>query len=710
MYEEIINERKEKIAGFIKDKDYVPMSVKDIAFLLGVPLQDQVVLDDIINMLVKEGKAVITKKGKVMSPEGMNLIFGTFTGNARGFGFVTAEGFETDIFIPLPFINGAMHKDKVLCKIINQATGKRPEAEIVQVLEKGINTIIGTFQEVRKHTGFVIPDDKKISSDIFIPSGATKGAVTDHKVAVKVTKKAEEGKNPQGVVTEILGHKNDPGVDILSVVLKHELRTDYPQKVYKELESIADEVNPADIEGRKDLRGIQMVTIDGEDSKDLDDAVSLEILPNGNYKLGVHIADVSHYVREGTEIDNEALKRGTSVYLVDRVIPMLPHKLSNGICSLNPNVDRLTLSCIMEIDKSGNCVAHEVCASVINTDKRMTYTIVNDILSNESSQYIEEYSELVPMFKNMEVLSDILREKRLKRGAIEFGFAECKIILGDNGRPVDIKPYVRNKATSLIEEFMLICNETIAEEYFWLDIPFVYRNHEEPDSEKILKLSDFINKFGFHLKGASAHPKAIQKLLASVENTPEEMIISRFVLRSLKQARYAATNAGHFGLAAKYYSHFTSPIRRYPDLQIHRIIKQNITSGISESWASRLSKLLPEVCSLCSKNERIAEETEREVEDIKKAQYMSDKIGQIFSGIISSVTSWGIYVELPNTVEGMVSVNDMEDDYYIFDQDNMCFVGERSKKVYSLGDKVQVMLVKTNELDGKIDFVFANDH
>lgn len=707
MFDELMESRKNKIIDFINDKNYTPMNINDISFIFQVPDNERELLNDIVNGLLKEGKAVLTKKGKIMSPESMNLVYGIFTGHAKGFGFVAADKFEGDIFIPPTYTNGAMHKDKVLCRIISEsAGGKRREGEIVKVLERGIKVIIGTYEELRKGHGFVVPDDKKISGDIHISNGYNKGAVTGHKVVVKITKPAGEDKNPEGVITEILGHKNDPGVDILSIILKHELSIEFSEKVYKEMEKIQESVTVQDIADRTDLRNTAMVTIDGEDAKDLDDAVSLEILQNGNYKLGVHIADVSHYIKENTELDKEALERGTSVYLADRVIPMIPHKLSNGICSLNPNVDRLTLSCIMEINANGDVVNHTVCESVITTNRRMTYTIVNDILTNQDSEYMEEYKELVPMFRQMEDLSRILREKRIKRGAIEFGFAESKIIVDENGKPVDIKPYVRNRATSLIEEFMLVCNETIAEEYFWMELPFVYRTHEEPDPEKIQALSEFINKFGFHLKGS--HPKSIQKLLASVENKPEEIIISKVALRSLKQARYTVLNEGHFGLAAKYYCHFTSPIRRYPDLQIHRIIKRNITSGLTERDIEKLSKELPEVCKLCSRNERNAEETEREVDNVKKAQYMADKIGETFSGIISGVTSWGLYVELPNTVEGMVSINDLDDDYYIFDEKNMYYIGEHLKKTYSLGDKVQVTLKRVYIQEGKIDFVFSD--
>lgn len=706
--EELIQERKDKILAFIKDDNYKPMRVHDIALLLEVPISDRALFESIINELIKEGKIVLTKKEKVMFPEMLNIISGTFISNAKGFGFVSTENpFENDIFIAASNINGAMHRDKVFCKVLYD-NGRRPEGEIIKVLERGMNQIVGTFEQSGGF-GFVVPDDKKMAQDIFISRENSKGAVTGHKVVVKITKPPADRRNPEGKVVEILGHINDPGVDILSIIRQYDLPSDFPDNVYNQIEKISDEVVPEDIEGRKDLRNITMVTIDGEDAKDLDDAVSLDMLSNGNYKLGVHIADVTNYVRENTHLDKEAFKRGTSVYLVDRVIPMLPHKLSNGICSLNAGVDRLALSCIMEIDESGKVVSHEICQSVINVNKRMSYTVVNDLLTNESSEYLSENEFLIPMFKNMEKLRNILLNKRIKRGAIEFDFAEAKIILDENGKPIDIKAYERNIATSIIEEFMLVCNETVAEEYFWLELPFVYRSHAEPDEEKIEKLSEFISKFGYILKGNGNHPKSIQKILAKAKDKPEDAIINRIVLRSLKQARYTAVNEGHFGLAAKYYCHFTSPIRRYPDLEIHRIIKEHLNGNLSEKRISYLSKKTPEVAKQSSIRERVADEAERETDNLKKVEYMKDKIGECFEGIISGVTSWGIYVELPNTIEGMVSVKNLDDDYYFFDEPNIQYVGEHTGKTYSIGDKVKVVLVKANVYERNLDFEFADE-
>lgn len=704
-YDEIMNERKDKILSFISSKEYTPMKLNDLAVLLQVPVQDRGVFETIISDLVREGKLLKTKKEKYMLPEKLNMLAGTFRSNQKGFGFVILDDSEKDdVFISPENLNGAMHKDRVLCRIIAEANkNHRAEGEIVQILEKGISEIVGTYEDV-KNFGFVVADDKKIAQDIYIPKGKNKGAVTGHKVVVEIKNWSNEKRNPEGVITEILGHINDPGVDILSIIRQFELPTDFPSEVHKQIENIGLEINPADTEGRLDLRDIQMVTIDGEDAKDLDDAISLKKLENGNYSLGVHIADVTNYVKEGTPLDKEAFKRGTSVYLVDRVIPMLPHKLSNGICSLNAGEDRLALSCLMEIDNKGTVVSHKIAETVINIDKRMSYTIVKKILEDKDSELISENKDFIELFETMEQLCLILRRKRTKRGAIDFDFPEAKIILDENGKSLEIKPYERNIATKIIEEFMLVCNETIAEDYYWQSKPFVYRSHDIPDEEKILKLSQFISNFGYFIKGSEVHSKDIQKVLNDIDGKPEEHVISKVVLRSMKQARYTATNNGHFGLAAKYYCHFTSPIRRYPDLQIHRIIKENIHGGLTPKKENYLKNKMPEVAKQCSITERIAEEAERETDQLKKVQFMADKVGQIFDGIISGVTSWGMYVELENTVEGLVHVTAMDDDYYIYDEQNLLFTGEHSKKEYRLGQKVKVQLMKTNLEEKTIDF------
>ena len=569
--------------------------------------------------------------------------------------------------------------------------------------------IVGTYQSVKGY-GFVIPDDKKIADDIFISSGDSMGAVTGHKVVVKITKPAgQKRKNPEGKIIEILGHIDDPGVDILSIIRQFNLPTDFPEDVMKQTEGIPSVIDQEEAKKREDLRDVTMVTIDGEDAKDLDDAVSVEVLENGNYKLGVYIADVSHYVTENSPLDKEAYKRGTSVYLVDRVIPMLPHKLSNGICSLNAGEDRFTLCCIMEIDKKGTVINSDIKKAVINVNRRMSYNVVYDLLTNENSEYLKEYEDLMPMFKNMEKLRNILLEKRIKRGAIEFEFDEAKIILDENGKPIDIVKRERNVATSIIEEFMLAANETIAERFFWLELPFVYRTHEVPDEEKVEQLENFIGKMGYILKGNATHPKSFQKMLEQAKGKPEELLIHRMTLRSFKQARYTAENGKHFGLAATYYCHFTSPIRRYPDLQIHRIISQYLTGELTDKRISKYNRTLAQVALQCSINERKAEDAERETDKYKIVEYMQDKIGETFDGIISGVTSWGIYVELENTVEGMVSTDDLYDDYYIYDEDSMSYMGEHTHKTYTIGDKVKVTLVRASLIDRVIDFEFAQE-
>lgn len=700
-------ERKNKILGLMKDEAYVPMKIKEMAFLLEVSQEDFKSFNDIINNLIKEGDVILTKKGKLILPEKLNLFKGTFLSNAKGFGFVTQENNDgRDIFIPSNHTNGAMNKDTVLVKINLDVPNKKQEGEVVSIIHRGMNFIVGTFEK-SKGFGFVRADDNKIHHDIFISKSNCKDAITGHKVVVKIIKPATDKFKPEGKVIEILGHINDPGVDILSIIKQYEFPLDFPKEVYDQIENINSTVDEKDIKNRTDLRNVQMVTIDGEDAKDLDDAISLEVLENGNYRLGVHIADVTHYVTEGSPLDIEALKRGTSVYLVDRVIPMLPHKLSNGICSLNPNVDRLALSCIMDIDNNGNVVAHKVLETVININKRMSYVEASSVLKGEDTPFYESYKKFLPMLEQMGALSKLLRGRRVKRGAIDFGFPESKIILDEQGKPIDVKLYERSFATSIIEEFMLVANETIAEEYFWLEIPFVFRSHTEPDSEKIEKLSKFISYFGYSFKGSATHPKNIQNLLSNLENTKEETIISRVILRSLKQARYSPNNEGHFGLAAQYYCHFTSPIRRYPDLQIHRIIKENLSGKITPKRIEYYQNILNEVCKTCSITERTAEEAERETDNYKKVEYMSDKVGNTFDAIISGVTSWGVYVELENTIEGMVAVSNMNDDYYNFDSERFMFVGERFKKVYALGDKVTVKLVRANTEIRKLDFIFV---
>lgn len=703
MIKEELDQKKELIYSYITSKEYRPLKFKEFVSLMQVPREEKGDLREVLNALIADGKIVIDQNGKYKSA-GEGLMKGRFSGTQRGFGFVIVEGMEGDIFIPESATKGALHNDTVMIRILDEQSGPRKEGEVVEILERANGEVVGTFEK-SKNFGFVIADNQKFAKDIFIPKEHTKGAVTGHKVVVKITKFGGDGKNPEGKVVEILGHINDPGVDIMSVIKANNLPTEFPEAVMRQIDKVPEEVDPKDLAGRKDLRHLQTVTIDGEDAKDLDDAITLS--KEGNrYFLGVHIADVTNYVPENSPLDKEALTRGTSVYLVDRVIPMLPHKLSNGICSLNAGVDRLALSCLMEIDDKGNVVGHEIAETVINVDRRMSYTSVKKIVEDHDEEEMKEYEPLVPMFEMMLELANILREKRRKRGSIDFDFPESKIFLDKFGHPIEIKPYERNKATKIIEDFMLIANETVAEDFFWQELPFVYRTHDNPDSEKIEKLGIFINNFGhsIHIGQDEIHPKELQKLLKKIDGTPEEPLISRLILRSMKQARYSTESTGHFGLSTKYYCHFTSPIRRYPDLQIHRIIKENLRAKLNEKRIEHYHSILPNVAHQTSITERRADEAEREVEKLKKVEYMTQYIGELFEGVISGVTSWGMYVELPNTCEGMIRVADMDDDYYFFDEEHYCMVGEHTKKTYKLGQRVLIEVLATDKLTRTIDF------
>ena len=709
---DILKERKERILAYMESEGYVPIKRRDMRAMLSVPQEDREKFESLINELIAEGRVFETKKGKLASPKDLQMATGTFIGHARGFGFVTPDAGGEDIFSPASETMGAMQKDRVLYKMLHKAEkGKKADGVIVRILERGQQRIVGTFEAGSKGYGFVVADDKKIAKDIFISRENTKGAVTGHKVVVEITDYGEDRRNPEGKVIEILGHINDPGVDILSVIRRYELAVEFPEEVYAEIEHLGTEVAEADKKGREDLRDLLTITIDGADAKDLDDAVSLKRLGNGNFELGVHIADVSHYVRENTALDKEAYARGTSVYLVDRVIPMLPHKLSNGICSLNPHVDRLALSCLMEVNGRGEVVSHRILESVINSDYRMTYTAVREILEDGTPALLEQYAEILPMLEDMEELRQILGEKRRKRGSVNFDLPESKIILDENGKPIDIKPYEKSIATNMIEEFMLVCNETIAENSFWQEMPFMYRSHQEPDEDKLEKMEQFLRGFGYYLrkKDGEIHPRELQKVLQKAEETDEERIITRMVLRSMMQARYTAENGGHFGLAAKYYCHFTSPIRRYPDLEIHRMIKKMLHGELDEKASAYYRRKMPDWAKHCSKQERVAEDAERDTDALKKVEFMEDKVGQIYEGIISGVTNWGIYVELPNTIEGMVALSQMDDDYYEFDEKKMLVFGKRTKKSYRLGDKVVVSVAKVDRMMGTIDFAFAEE-
>ncbi len=702
--DEKLEQRKKLICELVADDAYVPMKEKELAVLMQVSREERTALREVLQALLAEGRLQVNGQGRYSKPDADKPV-GTFISNARGFGFVEVEGMEEDLYVPEDKTNGAFHLDRVQVMRLPGQRGRRQEAAVVRILERGTKQIVATYEQ-SSYFGFVIPDNTRIGKDIFVPDEHSKGAVDGHKVVVELTSYGDETHKPEGRVVEILGHVNDPGVDIMSIVRGYELPVEFGEKVMNQAARVPDQVLEADKKGRLDLRDLQMVTIDGEDAKDLDDAVSLYLDEQGLYHLGVHIADVTNYVQENSALDWEALERGTSVYLVDRVIPMLPHKLSNGICSLNEGVERLALSCLMTIDDKGAVCDYQIAESVICVNRRMTYTAVKKILEDKDKTEIAAYKELVPMLEQMGQLAAILRQRRHQRGSIDFDFAESKILLDEEGHPVEIKPYERNVATKLIEDFMLVANETVAQHFFWLDIPFVYRTHEKPDPEKIMKLSAFIRNFGYHIKfsGEEIHPKELQKLLGRIVDTDEETLISRLTLRSMKRAKYTVESAGHFGLACQYYCHFTSPIRRYPDLQIHRIIKEQLRGRLNEDRLRHYEEKLPEVAKHSSRMERRAEEAERETDKLKKAEYMEERIGEIYEGVISGVTQWGIYVELQNTIEGLVHVSSLPGDFFVYDENTYEMVGRESGVTYKLGQKLTVRVRGVDRLLKTIDF------
>lgn len=700
-------ERKQMVYDFIREDDYKPMKGKEMAALFSVPKKERKLFYDILDELAAEGKIIQDSNGRYRLPE-ENMNTGIFMATSRGFGFVRVEGLDDDIFVPEPYIGNAFDGDTVMVQIFKEAggRGRRREGKIIKIVERANRTVVGTFSR-NGHFGFVVPDREKFTSDVYVPKGKTMDAVTGHKVVVEIEDFGDGVKSPEGKVIEILGHINDPGVDILSIVRSFELPELFPDEVMRQVQRIPSEVSSEELGGRMDLRHCQTVTIDGEDAKDLDDAITIQKKEDGGYELGVHIADVTNYVTEGSPLDREALRRGTSVYLADRVIPMLPHKLSNGICSLNEGVDRLSLSCIISYNKEGKIADTRIGESVICVDRRMSYTDVNAIVTLHDEMTMDKYSDFVPMFENMKELAALLRKNRKKQGSIDFDFPECKIKMDEKGHPVDIVPYDRNTATRIIEEFMLAANKVVAEDFFWQDIPFVYRIHEYPDIEKIKELAALARSFSHTLKvgNEEVHPREVQKLIESIEGTEEEVFLSRLTLRAMKRASYSTENEGHFGLATRYYCHFTSPIRRYPDLQIHRIIKENFRAGISMKRRQHYEAVLPGVAKASSDLERRADDAEREVDKLKKTEYMSDRVGEVYDGIISGVTSWGIYVELGNTVEGMIRLADMNDDVYDYDSENYRVKGRYSAREYRLGQRIQVQVANADVFTRTIDFV-----
>ncbi|MGG2468323.1 ribonuclease R [Paraclostridium bifermentans] len=700
-------ELKQKLLGLISEAAYNPLKKEELAMIFDIHHTEMPMFYNFLDELVESGYLILTKKGKYTSPNQMGLFVGKLVSHKKGFGFVESdEEYTQDLFIPADSLNGAMHNDRVIAEITTPATDeKRAEGRIIKVVERAITDVVGTFQE-SKNFGFVLPDNKKFNKDIFIPKKFFNGARGNDKVVCRITQWPTEDRKPEGKIIEILGQKGDRYVEIASVIREHGLPEEFPKKVLDEAEKVAIEIPQEEIDRRLDLRDMNIFTIDGEDAKDLDDAVSIEVLDNGNYKLGVHIADVTHYVKEKSKLDKEALKRATSVYLVDKVIPMLPKTLSNGVCSLNPFEDKLTLSVFMEINHKGDVVKHDIKETIINSKARMTYTEVSDILEKDDEKLKKTFAKVADDFFTAEKLARILMKRREKRGAIDFDFPEAKIILNNDGDVVDIKQYERRISNRIIEEFMLITNETVAEHFFWLNMPFVYRVHETPAHEKIETLNKFISTFGYVIKGdlESVHPKALQGIIEQIHGKTEEKAISTIMLRSLKQARYSPECVGHFGLAAQYYSHFTSPIRRYPDLQIHRIIKEFLNGKISQKRQDQLAQIVDYASTQSSEREREAELAERDVKDIYKARYMEDRVGEEFVGIVSSVTSFGMFIELDNTVEGLVRLADMNDDYYIFDENTFTILGERTKKMYRIGDVVKIKVEKVNVDFKEIDF------
>lgn len=697
-----------RLLDFFSKDDYKPLTVGEIEDEFG--FEDAEEFKELVKTLVRmegQGLVVRSRSNRYGLPERMNLLRGKFIGHAKGFGFVTpdVEGMD-DVFIPPHEINGAINGDIVLIRVLKESFGDRREGTVTKVVERGQTSFVGTFQANRGF-GFVVLDDKKLPMDIFIAKGDTLGAVDGHKVVVEVATWPEDLKSATGYITKILGHKNDPGVDILSILYKHDIPPEFPDEVIAAAQRVPDEITEADLVGRRDLRHEMIVTIDGADAKDLDDAVTVTKNVDGTYKLGVHIADVSYYVTQGSVIDIEAYDRATSVYLTDRVIPMIPHRLSNGICSLNPQVDRLTLSCEMIIDANGNVVAHEIFQSVIKTTERMTYKDVYKILEEQDEALIERYEPLVPMFKNMAELSGILRRKREMRGAIDFDFKESKVIVNEEGWPVDIELRERTVAEKLIEDFMLAANETVAEHFHWMNVPFLYRIHEDPKPEKLQRFFEFVTNFGILIKGTgnTVHPKALQDVLKAIEGMPEEPVISTMLLRSMQQAKYYPESLGHFGLSTDFYTHFTSPIRRYPDLVVHRLIRTYlINKDTSRETIAQWSMAMDEIADHTSERERRAVDAERDTDALKKAQYMSDKIGEEFEGIVSSITNFGIFVELPNTIEGLVHISNMTDDYYRFDDRQMIMIGERTNRQFRIGDEVTVRVANVIIEESSIDF------
>ncbi|WP_153731844.1 ribonuclease R [Sporosarcina obsidiansis] len=701
-------ELQDRILSLLKEESYKPLTVHEIQEELG--MEQAAEFKELVKMLVQleqNGTVVRSRTNRYGVPEKMNLARGKFIGHAKGFGFVVPEEVEgDDVFIPPHEVNGAMNGDIVLVRVSGSSQGDRREGTITKIVERKTTSVVGTYQ-AQNSFGFVLPDDKKLPMDIFIEKGHSLDAVDGQKVIVEITNWPNELKSATGIIKQILGHKNDPGVDILSIIHKHGIVVDFPQEVMDHAMRVPTTVQEEDFFKRKDLRNDMTITIDGADAKDLDDAISLVKEDDGSYRLFVHISDVSYYVTENSPMDAEAADRGTSVYLTDRVIPMLPHRLSNGICSLNPGEDRLTLTCEMKVDLNGKVVEHEIYPSVINSNYRMTYTDVYEIVDHQDEELSKKYEEIVPMLHDMAKLAAIFRQKRQDRGAIDFDFKESKILVDEEGWPTDVVIVERTVSERMIEEFMLVANETVAEHFHWLQVPFLYRIHEDPKEEKLQRFFEFLTNFGIVVKGTGnqVHPRALQEIVESIEGLPEQSVISTMLLRSMQQAKYNEESLGHFGLSTDFYTHFTAPIRRYPDLIVHRLIRTYLfDKDLSSQTISHWSARLPEIAKHTSERERRAVDAERDTNALKKAQFMVDKVGEEFEGVVSSVTNFGIFVELENTVEGLVHVQNMNDDYYRFDDRQMMMIGERSGKQFRIGDEVTVRVISVKPEEQAVDF------
>lgn len=698
----------EYLLQFMKEQAYKPMTEGELLTALNIDPREKDFLLKTLNYMEKQGLIVKNRRGRYGVPEKMNLIIGELEGHPGGYAFLLPDNPELDdIYVSREDMNGAMHGDKVLVRPKVPAKGSsKAEGEVVRILKRAIKTVVGTVER-GKQFSFVVPDDKRIAYDLYVPKEKSIGAKNGQKVVAKIIEWPQKRRNPVGEIVEILGYPDEPGIDVLTIIKKYDLPLDFPDKVKKQLQEIPDEVLDEDLVGREDFRHLKTITIDGEDAKDLDDAVSIEVTDDG-YRLGVHIADVSYYVKEKSPLDIEALKRGCSVYLVDRVIPMLPPKLSNGICSLLPQRDRLTMSVIIDFDREANVKNYKITPSVIKTCERMTYTQVNKILEDKDEEMISRFNYLVDDLEAMRELAEKLSQKRFVRGSLDFDLEEAKVILDEEGHPIDVVKEERRISSRIIEEFMIAANEVVAEHIFWLKIPMVYRIHENPDDIKIDSLKEFLYNLGYTLKGTkNLKPKSLQQILEKSKGKPEQRLINTMLLRSLKQARYSGINFGHFGLASLYYTHFTAPIRRYPDLLVHRVLRKQLRNQIDEKQEKKLSKIVEKVAKISSERERIAEEAERETVELKIAEYMASRIGETYDAIVSGVTSFGIFVELDNTIEGLVHVSNMEDDYYQFNEKNMTLIGERTGKTFRIGDVVKVKVDHVNINERQIDFVLV---